>query len=141
MRNVCFKKALVVGIIVLFLGVGVYPAVAGESIISERSLESVESRMHPLLKRYMVRHQETLKEIEVFMESNPELKDRIEQLKDSDCDCVKDTTTDWDYPVLCVYLHILFWFAVLLWALNINGELMFIIGDIGKALNCYWPSP
>ena len=37
MRNVCFKKALVVGIIVLFLGVGFQPALANEVSIAKTS--------------------------------------------------------------------------------------------------------
>ena len=37
MRNVCFKKGLVVGIIVLFLGVGFQPALANEVAITQTS--------------------------------------------------------------------------------------------------------
>ena len=133
------KKVVVFGVILLFLGVGVYPAVAGESIISEKSQESVESRMYLVLMRYMVRHQETLKEIEVFMESNPELKDRIEQLKDSDCDCVKDTTNGGDYPlILCLIVFYLFGFGMILWALHFSGDLMAFFLRIGRELNCPW---
>jgi len=97
----------------LFFGVGIQSAIAEESIISE-----VESRM--------------LKEIKVSIESNPELKERIEQLKDSDCDCEKDNVNGWDFPVLCTILFILFVIA-----LFTTGPLT-LWGLLATVMDCSW---
>lgn len=97
------------------------------------------SKIHSIFERYKVSNQEMQKEISTVIERNEALSKKIEKLSDLPCECEKDSTTGWRYPVLCLFLGYLFVFAFILWWWGfIGSELMFIIGGIGEALNCYW---
>jgi hypothetical protein len=108
-------------------------------IILSRAFDS--SKMHSILERLQINSQETQKEITAVIEKNNGLHKEIGQLSNIQCNCENDTSTGWNFPVICTLLFFLFWFSFILWITHINTNLVFLIGDIGKALNCFWPSP
>ena len=60
------------------------------------------------------------------------------QSSNSECGCDNEGSTLWGFPILCTILYPLFAIALGLWIMGINYNLVFIIGDIAKALNCSW---
>ncbi len=49
------------------------------------------------------------KEIITVIEKDTTINSEINQLKDSECDCEKENTTDWDFPIICkILLGVLF---------------------------------
>jgi hypothetical protein len=99
------------------------------------------SKMHSILERYQVDNQEVQKEISAVIEKDATLKREITQLSNSKCDCENDNAVSWRFPILCTFLLFLFTFAFILWIEHINMNLVILIGDIGKSLNCFWPAP
>jgi hypothetical protein len=97
------------------------------------------SKIHSILEQFRVDSQMIQKEIVAVIEKNNELNKKIEQLSDLPCECEKDKTTIWSFPVICTFLVPLFIFALVLgikfqiyWPMN-------IIILIGTILNCFWP--
>lgn len=90
------RKGLTIGIIILFIGAGVYPAIA---VKLNTSINAAQDE-----------------------KSNANAK-KIEQLSDLPCDCEKNYKTDWPPQRLCERLAVLFgilWvakspLAVLIW--------------------------
>ena len=79
------RKSLVVGIIFLFIGVGVYPAIAVKLNTSINTVQDEKSNVDAKI---------------------------IEQLPDLPCDCEKNITTSWHPPVICTSLFMLYMWAV-----------------------------
>lgn len=71
-----------------------------------------ESKIHSILKRFQVNSQGMHKEIAAVIEKNSELNKKIEQLSDAQCDCEKNTTRFWHFPVLCAILVVILWFLI-----------------------------
>ena len=164
MNERILRKGLAVGIIVLFIGVGIQPAFADESIISPNITPRVAdakpllinliyayrmgvilsrilgaSKIHSLLERYQLSNQEMQKEITAVIERNDELSKKIEQLSDLPCECEKDTANGWNYTFLCSLLLPLFYLGFILWGYFDYDGLLLIMLDIGSRLNCFWP--
>jgi hypothetical protein len=97
-----------------------------------------KSRIHSMLERYQMNNREIQNEINAVIEKNATLKREMTQFSSSKCDCENENTTRWSFPALCTLLYFLFWFAYGLWITGINTNLVFLIGDIGKGLNCFW---
>ena len=84
MKTDYVKKGLVIGIIFLFIGAGVYPAIA---VNLNTSINTVQDE-----------------------KSNANAK-KIEQLSDLPCDCEKNITASWHPPVICASLFMLYMWA------------------------------
>ena len=97
-----------------------------------------KAKIHSMIEKYSVNNQVMQKEITVAIEKDATFNGKITQLSNSECDCENENTTRWSFPVLCTLLYFLFCFAFGLWIIGIDPNLVFLIGDIGKALNCYW---
>ena len=85
MKTDYVKKGLAIGIIVLFIGAGVYPAIA---VKLNTSINTVQDE-----------------------KSNVNAK-KIERLSDLPCNCEKDNITSWKPPFICIFLFILGYYAV-----------------------------
>ena len=105
------RKGLVVGIVVLFIGAGVYPAIA---VKLNTTINTVQDE-----------------------KSNVNAK-KIEQLSDLPCNCKNNNKTDWtllppSFPVLCEFLGKL---AVLFYNIHMEdladviAVIMWIIGCV-----------
>ena len=148
---VLLYKTLVVGVIVIFIGVGIQPAFA-VNIISTDNEEDCSICL-PVNRLQVVRFKSLLNRLERYSDAlllssklNPIVADKYKELSDSiailtemDVEYISDLS--WNFPILCLFLFILFVFAFILLLLGTAPNLVFIIGDIGKALNCTWPSP
>ena len=64
MKNNCFKKGLVIGIIVLFIGVGIQPAFANEVSITKTSEDEEDCNCNPISDIQVVRIERLLDRIE-----------------------------------------------------------------------------
>jgi len=97
-----------------------------------------KSKIYSILKQYQVSNQGVQKKINAVIEKDVKLKDEMMQLSSLSCDCEQNSTTGWNFPVICTLLYFLFWFSYGLWIAHINTNLVFLIGDIGTKLNCFW---
>jgi hypothetical protein len=99
-----------------------------------------KSKIHSLLEQYQISNQEVQKKITAVIEKDSILNKEITQVSNSKCDCGNDNSTRlWNFPVFCTLLYFLFWFSYAL-LIILNSDLVFIIINIGKQLNCYWSS-
>ncbi len=113
MKNNMFRKGLVLGIIILFIGVAFQPSVA----TVQRNKEIITA---------VIENKDTLNEL-------------IEQLSDLPCDCENDDTTQRNYPILCTLLLPFAVIAVILWlATYREGPFINIITELYDRLNCQW---
>jgi hypothetical protein len=65
-----------------------------------------KSRIQSMIGKYQFNNQEMQKEISNVVGKDTTIKSEITQLKDSECDCENDNSTE--YPILCGMLTILF---------------------------------
>jgi hypothetical protein len=66
-----------------------------------------KSKMHSIIEKYQVNNQVLQKEITVVIEKDATLNREIKQLSNSKCDCGKENTALWHFPVLCSILFII----------------------------------
>jgi hypothetical protein len=96
-------------------------------------------KIHSMVERFRVNSQEIQKEIATVIEKNDALNKEIKQLLDLPCNCEKDKTANWSFPVLCTILFPLF---IILIAISIISHQVIpfieILGRIGLALHCFW---
>ena len=140
----------VVGITILFLGVGIQPAIA--TVESKEDFIDVEPKdylfqtiidiannpdvkdIHSLLERYQV----IQKEITAIIKDKDGLNRLKEQLSDLPCDCENDNTTRWGFPILCYILNVLMIIPLILFAfgssLGALGLWFRLIGLIGYVI-------
>jgi hypothetical protein len=79
------------------------------------------------------------KDIIGAIEKNDALNGRLKQLSDLPCDCEKDYTTRWSFPILCILLFPLFIFSFMLSFKFHIDEPINILMFIGSTyLNCFW---
>ncbi|HVQ00589.1 MAG TPA: hypothetical protein VMT57_03650, partial [Candidatus Thermoplasmatota archaeon] len=96
-------------------------------------------KMHSMLKQHQVSNQGVLKEIKAVVEKDVSLKNEITQLSNSQCDCGNDNTTRWSFPIICMILWPLYFWALMLWVThNIFYKFLLTMNSIGLALNCPW---
>jgi hypothetical protein len=67
-----------------------------------------KSRMQSLVGKYQFNNQEMQKEISSVIEKDNTLNAELTQLENSECDCEKENTADWYFPVICSVLLILY---------------------------------
>ncbi len=66
-----------------------------------------KSRMQSMVQQYQLLNPITQEEINAVIEMDTTLNIGITQSKNSECDCEKEKTTDWYFPVICSVLLIL----------------------------------
>jgi hypothetical protein len=139
----------VVGITILFLGVGIQPAIATvtptkvvdfepkdylfQTIIDITNNPDVKD-IHSLLESYRV----IQKEITAIIKDKDELNKLKEQLSDLPCDCENDNTTRWGFPILCFILNVLMIMPLILFGFGSSLEALGLwfrtIGLIGYVI-------
>jgi hypothetical protein len=97
-----------------------------------------KSKMHSMIEQFQVNNQGVQNEINAVIEKDAILSEEIKQLSNSKCDCGNDNKTTWSFPVICTLLFPLFMFSVVLFAMRINLNLVFLVDNIGNKLNCFW---
>ena len=60
-----------------------------------------KSRIQSLVGKYQFNNQEIQTELSSVIEKDTTLNAEITQLKDSECDCENENTTDMTYPIIC----------------------------------------
>ena len=161
-----FNKTLVVGVIVLFLGVGIQPSITTVQPRSEKAVQIKEKTIDVKPKDYLL---QTITNIS----NNPDVKDllffksqqngfnnilKFQNLV-SDCNItINQKLTNLYPPVICLFLTFYFWFVFskifLYIALNDTGVIgekllnllknlwvkkLIRIQDLAMKLNCPWP--
>jgi hypothetical protein len=66
-----------------------------------------KSKIHSMVGKYQFNNQENQKEISAVIEMDTTLNIEITQSKNSECNCEKENTADWYFPVICSVLLIL----------------------------------
>ena len=61
-----------------------------------------------MVGKYQFNNQEMQKEISSVIEKDNTLNAELTQLENSECDCEKENTADWYFPVICSVLLILY---------------------------------
>jgi len=97
-----------------------------------------KSRIHSIIEKYQLNNPGVQKEITIIIEKDTTLNGEISQLSNSKCDCEKDNSTDWSFPVICMLLFPIFVIAFALWLTHINTQFVVLIENIGTKLNCFW---
>jgi len=151
-------KWLAVVIILLFVGISFQPVVSKDidlpmkksntkelletikDIANNKEIQDIIQKSE--IKGSPIRFQQLLerlqKEIIGAIEKNDVLNGRLKQLSDLPCDCEKDNSTGWNFPILCILLLPLFIYSIWLFARYINEALVFLVDDIGDILHCFW---
>jgi len=99
-----------------------------------------KSKMYSMIERFQGSNQEIQNKINAVMKKDSTLNREITQLSILKCDCENENMTSWTFPTICLVLYFLFWLSYIFWITHINTNLVFLIGDIGKTLNCFWSS-
>jgi hypothetical protein len=98
-----------------------------------------KSKMQSVIKQRQVNDQGVQKEINAVIEKDAKLKEEMTQLSSSSCDCENETTTPWDFPVICGMLML---FLFVYWAFQSIGINLRILGNIWTYLvlkfNCMY---
>ena len=106
-----------------------------------------KSRTQSIVGEYHFDNQEIQKEISAVIEKDTTLNSEITQLKNSECDCEKENTIEWHFPVICIILSIMTIItgaSLMVSLLYIDSDflvnffafLLRIIGTIATMLNC-----
>lgn len=96
-----------------------------------------------MIGKYGFNNQEMQKEITTVIEKDKILNTQITQLKDFECDCENDNTTQWNFPVLCMFiLFPLYGLARLIeigYTIYFPVVVMLFIGSIFNCFFAHWP--
>jgi len=105
-----------------------------------------KSKMQSILERYQVNNREMQKEITATIEKDATLKEEIAQLSSLNCDCEKNSTRIWGFPVICTILLLMTaplivieWISIIVFHafMPVIEALLEIIFNIGGIL-CGW---
>lgn len=106
-----------------------------------------KSKIHLMLERYQGSNQDVQRKITTVIEKNITLTTKINELSDVQCDCKKNNTTDWNFPVLCLILLPIALSVGILWYIigiilrlpipHFLQVLFDIIKNIATTLNCW----
>ena len=98
-----------------------------------------KSKMQSVIKQRQVNNHGVQKEINAVIEKDAMLKEEMTQLSSLSCDCENETTTPWDFPIIC---GILMLFLFVYWAFQSIGINLRILGNIWTYLvlefNCMY---
>ena len=97
-----------------------------------------KSTLHSMLTQYQM-NRAVQKGISVIIERTIKLKNEINQVASLSCDCENETTTPWDFPIICgILMLVLFVY----WAFQSIGINLRILGNIWTYLflefNCMY---
>jgi hypothetical protein len=99
------------------------------------------SRIQSMIGKYQFDNQEVRKEISAVIENDAILKAELTQLKDSDCNCDNKDSTQWCFPILCVFLYPLLVISVILLLLLSYYPYYDFMESLAKELICFWAQP
>jgi hypothetical protein len=114
------KNALVVGVILLFVGVAVQPSIAVNPISSDNEEDCnicpKVSKTHLVRLKSLINRVETLdKKLSVVSKHNPESTEKYQEISDRITtikEMSKELITDWKYPIICSFLIISILFRI-----------------------------
>jgi hypothetical protein len=106
-----------------------------------------KSRIQSMVQKYQLSNQEIQKEINAVIEKDTTLNREITQLSNSECDCEKENTIEWHFPVICIILSIMtiitgaslmvsLLYIDSYFLVNFFAFLLMIIGTIVNILDC-----
>ena len=106
-----YKKGLVVGIIILFVGMGVQPALAVENKVSTDKVEDLEDcdcqeiddEQLGILKKYLNRFESNIKKLSLLFKDNSEIANEYEELTNSIQEMNIVINSDIKFPILCEF--------------------------------------
>jgi len=104
-------------------------------------------RMQSMVQKYQLQNPITQEGIQGIIDKDVTLKDEITQLKNSECDCEKENTIEWHFPVICIILSIMtiitgaslmvsLLYIDSYFLVNFFWFLLMIIGTIATILDC-----
>jgi len=67
-----------------------------------------KSRIQSVIGKYQFNNQEMQKELSAIIEKDTTLNSEITLLKDSECDCENEKEKNWNFPIICNILALLF---------------------------------
>lgn len=114
------------------------------------SKTSGKTKLQLPLKQYQANNQMMQKEISAIIEKDMTLKDEMMQLSNISCDCGNENSTDWSFPIICLFLYPIVYFSMkwvtLIYAIfHIQpffiSLLCEILTNLGLILHCFWTSP
>jgi hypothetical protein len=100
-----------------------------------------KSRIQSMIGKYQFNNQEMQKEISAVIEKDTTINSEIIQLKNSECDCENENTTDWNFPIICLLLFPIFLFLDVLWTIapDVFGWWLFFFITFGDVFfGCFW---
>jgi len=106
-----------------------------------------KTRIQSMVQKYQLQNPITQEGIQGIIDKDVTLKDEITQLKNSECDCEKENTIEWHFPVICIILSIMtiitgaslmvsLLYIDSYFLVNFFGFLLMIIGTIATILDC-----
>ena len=146
-------KILVVGIIVLFIGVGIQPAIAVKPDTSEGEDDcnlcaKKLSISHLVLIESLLNRLEKIDyELSLITKLNPTIEEkykvisnRISEIKEINIDNI----LQWEFPIICTFLCPLWFLSVYFYELGFNiisfiaYPIFLIVNSLVILLDCYW---
>ena len=102
-----------------------------------------------MVQQYQFNNQNIQMEMYAVIEKDTTINSEITQLKDSECDCEKENTIEWHFPVICTILLIIGGISGFLTALslfildsyflvNLFGTIWWTTLTIALAIPCYY---
>jgi len=106
-----------------------------------------KTKIQSMIGMYQLQNPITQEGIQAIIEKDATLKDEITQLKNSECDCEKENTIEWHFPVICIILSIMtiitgaslmvsLLYIDSYFLVNFFWFLLMIIGTIATILDC-----
>jgi len=100
-----------------------------------------KSKIQSMIQQYQLINAEIPQEINAVIEKDATLKGEMIQLKNSECDCENDNTTEWRFPVICLLLYPIVICVLMICGLFLGGFSLGILWGIGLILQCFWWNP
>jgi len=100
-----------------------------------------KSKMHSIVERYHYNNQVMQNEISAIIEKDTMLNAKITQLSNSECDCENENTTQWSFPILCVFLYPLLIISTVIALLLHYYPFYELMEALAKEFNCFWAKP
>jgi len=100
-----------------------------------------KSRIQSMIGKYHFNNQDIRKEISAVIEKNLTLNAEINLLQNSECNCEKENTIEWRFPVICLLLYPIVICVLMICGLFLGGFSLGILWGIGFILNCFWWNP
>jgi len=100
-----------------------------------------KARIQSMVRQYQLLNPEIQREISSVIKKDTTLNTELTQLKNSECDCENESTIEWSFPILCIFLYpLLIVSAIFLLLLHYYPFYEFMEA-LAKELNCFWAQP